>query len=651
MKVSHTVSFRTFLVLVVLLAGLGTAASAGVVPPISGSCVGDGRALLEIHAPVGSMWAGMGPWGWFYDTDASGNPLWKQTDPSGVTCVIADVCGYPGGQWEIRVKQPDGTIKSSGIYDLSQYPAPAGRNAQCFYLFDAGSGGSPPTTTFVALNPTVKPDPPLMRASYDISLPIRSLKSSGTADLVTIGCQEHVYSPNFGETRYMPPPGGETPVTKSIGPGGTATYSFRYLHGWTWLGLLDNPYNGLKDAGIRMTAAALGAVGQTVGGAGLTFLNMIVNGGSVTLESTYTYTFTSSQAVENLEPFTVTVKVPKQKRDAAFNAWNLGTVGNGLTMIGMYTGCVPCVLGEVGLLAASKDMWISASDPDMDYQHVVEREDITAPEVDAVQGPMKEVATGSMNILEDTMALTESLERYYGAEIADDEEWELIHLSSAARYSEMAATDYGQFQVALKALTDDMKNRGVSFTDLDIDAIKDQISSNGLPEVEVSMFRRLGYSDQEIEQMKEITMIYTYNDLLKNYDTSYSTLVGFLKESHEEQAELFSDEVGARALSATINVDPETINLKSKQNWITAHIEIPGSDLKNVDLTTVKLNGIPVETNPKFGFVRNPEIMDRDGDGNPELMVKFDKSAVAKELHEGMNMVILTGKISESFFL
>lgn len=107
----------------------------------SPSCVGDGvnRGLMEIRAPVNSGWAGMGPWGWFSGV-ANGIPIFRPTDPSGVTCVIVDVCGWYGSPWRIAVRLPDGSIKDSGIFDFSQYPAPPGSNAQCYYVFEASSG-------------------------------------------------------------------------------------------------------------------------------------------------------------------------------------------------------------------------------------------------------------------------------------------------------------------------------------------------------------------------------------------------------------------------------------------------------------------------------------------------------------------------------
>ncbi len=83
---------------------LATAASA------FGSCVGDGRGLMEIHAPLGSGWAAGGPWGWFHGVGANGIPIFIPTDPSGVTCVIVDVCGWTGSQWQIGVSCLTGLI-------------------------------------------------------------------------------------------------------------------------------------------------------------------------------------------------------------------------------------------------------------------------------------------------------------------------------------------------------------------------------------------------------------------------------------------------------------------------------------------------------------------------------------------------------------
>ena len=51
---------------------------------------------------------------------------------------------------------------------------------------------------------------------------------------------------------------------------------------------------------------------------------------------------------------------------------------------------------------------------------------------------------------------------------------------------------------------------------------------------------------------------------------------------------------------ASLRVNPNTLNLKSKGKWITAYIELPeGYSVENIDLSTVLLNNeIPAEEKP-----------------------------------------------------
>lgn len=77
-------------------------------------------------------------------------------------------------------------------------------------------------------------------------------------------------------------------------------------------------------------------------------------------------------------------------------------------------------------------------------------------------------------------------------------------------------------------------------------------------------------------------------------------------------------------VSATVDVDPDTLNLKSKGNWITCYIELPeGYDVADIDVSSIMLNStVPAELHPVG-------IGDEDGDGVPDLMVKFSRAEVA----------------------
>ncbi|MEM2567640.1 MAG: penicillin acylase family protein [Candidatus Bathyarchaeia archaeon] len=84
-----------------------------------------------------------------------------------------------------------------------------------------------------------------------------------------------------------------------------------------------------------------------------------------------------------------------------------------------------------------------------------------------------------------------------------------------------------------------------------------------------------------------------------------------------------------RFLSATLDIQPETLNLKGTRSrragkWITAYIELPENyDVAEINLASIMLNNtIPVDLNAPVA------IDDYDNDGILDLMVKFDKQSV-----------------------
>jgi hypothetical protein len=93
---------------------------------------------------------------------------------------------------------------------------------------------------------------------------------------------------------------------------------------------------------------------------------------------------------------------------------------------------------------------------------------------------------------------------------------------------------------------------------------------------------------------------------------------------------------------ATIDIDPDTLNLKSKGSFVTAYIELPaGFDVSLIDVTSVMLNSVvPAETSPTA-------IGDYDADGVPDLMVKFDRADVQGTVEAGDSIEItITGQVN-----
>ena len=91
------------------------------------------------------------------------------------------------------------------------------------------------------------------------------------------------------------------------------------------------------------------------------------------------------------------------------------------------------------------------------------------------------------------------------------------------------------------------------------------------------------------------------------------------------------------ALVVTIDINPNTLNLKSKGKWVTAYIELPdGYDVVDIDVGTVTLEDtIPTEDHPT-------KIGDYDNDGVADLMVKFERQALIEYLEGTTGGVRLT---------
>ena len=121
-------------------------------------------------------------------------------------------------------------------------------------------------------------------------------------------------------------------------------------------------------------------------------------------------------------------------------------------------------------------------------------------------------------------------------------------------------------------------------------------------------------------------------------DGDYDLLIGVsdgVSYAYENtpSAELFS----------TIDIDPDTLNVKSKGKWITTYIELPeGYDVNDIDVGTVLLNyQVHAEAHPT-------EIGDYDNDDIADLMVKFDGQEVIAIVDAGDQVEItVTGKLTD----
>lgn len=95
-------------------------------------------------------------------------------------------------------------------------------------------------------------------------------------------------------------------------------------------------------------------------------------------------------------------------------------------------------------------------------------------------------------------------------------------------------------------------------------------------------------------------------------------------------------EASPPVLSATIDINPNVLNLRSRGKWITASIELPEDyDVADINVSTIMLNDtIPAEMHPV-------SIGDEDDDGILDLVVKFDRAKVVQYILNSVNMTEL----------
>ncbi len=123
--------------------------------------------------------------------------------------------------------------------------------------------------------------------------------------------------------------------------------------------------------------------------------------------------------------------------------------------------------------------------------------------------------------------------------------------------------------------------------------------------------------------------------------TTFSILEG---ETHEYGIRASAGEITMLKLPVVVNIEPDVLNQKTSEQWVTAYLELPenslGLTVSDIDLGSVTANGVSAQTNPKYDFVTDPQILDRDGDGWFELMVKFGRRELLNTLGVGDNQEV-----------
>ena len=108
----------------------------------------------------------------------------------------------------------------------------------------------------------------------------------------------------------------------------------------------------------------------------------------------------------------------------------------------------------------------------------------------------------------------------------------------------------------------------------------------------------------------------------------------------------FTTHLPVTSITATIDIDPETLNKASNGTWITVYIELPpGHRPADIDIASLRVEGTVLAE------LRPYAIGDHDKDGITELMVKFRRGDVIGLLPTGDKVPVhVSGKVGEVTF-
>lgn len=100
-------------------------------------------------------------------------------------------------------------------------------------------------------------------------------------------------------------------------------------------------------------------------------------------------------------------------------------------------------------------------------------------------------------------------------------------------------------------------------------------------------------------------------------------------------------------IPAIIDIEPDTLNRKSRGRWVTCHIELAEDyNVEDIDIDSVALTKINDELlTPPLYTVGHSEIGDYDCDGSPDLMVKFDRQELILLLEVGDAEFTVSGQL------
>ena len=159
--------------------------------------------------------------------------------------------------------------------------------------------------------------------------------------------------------------------------------------------------------------------------------------------------------------------------------------------------------------------------------------------------------------------------------------------------------------------------------------------SNLIDQAAIAPFSNREESYHQIEEMAAMDCPYVYVSDIHNLIVVRDWIIGYESSGSLNPNSFFTNvERVGKTLPATADIVPKVVNTVRGSLWITAYIELPyGIDPSEIELNSVTMSyagsSQPAVTDPSYAWVTDPTvyIVDQDGDGVLERLVRFDRNA------------------------
>ena len=227
-----------------------------------------------------------------------------------------------------------------------------------------------------------------------------------------------------------------------------------------------------------------------------------------------------------------------------------------------------------------------------------------------------------LNVLSKQNALQQafltSYERYQGAALANEPEFVILQLSAVKGYTDLLIENQLELQDAFREYSLAIQN-GISIEELE--EIQDRLENEGFSDQEIEVLLDLGYSLDEIAEIKEgiialdqtkiLTLINRLNEaadslepLTANLQTFSNELDELLKSSFVENLQSLIDEVNELGIDGTLN--------RGQANSFTSKLD--NAIAKILDgMNTPAINKIEAFVNEVKAFIQSEEITSDQG--------------------------------------